>query len=46
MEPKDLDVVLHQHLNNWEAKYEVTSKYEDFAARLNDISVSESIEGR
>ena len=37
MEPKDLDVVLHQHLNNWEAKYEVTPKYEDFAARLNDI---------
>lgn len=45
MEPKDLDVVLHQYLNNWKAKYEVTSKYEDFAARLNDISVSESIEG-
>ena len=37
MEPKDLDVVLQQHLNNWEAKYGVTPKYEDFAARLNDI---------
>ena len=37
MEPKDLDVVLQQHLNNWEAQYGVTPKYEDFAARLNDI---------
>ena len=37
MEPKDLDVVLQQHLNNWEARYGVTPKYEDFAARLNDI---------
>ena len=37
MEPKDLDVVLQQHLNNWETKYGVTPKYEDFAARLNDI---------
>ena len=37
MEPKDLDVVLQQHLNNWESKYGVTPKYEDFAARLNDI---------
>ena len=37
MEPKDLDVVLHQHLNNWEAIYGVTPEYEDFSARLNDI---------
>ncbi len=37
MNPEDLDVVLQQHLNNWEAKYGVTPKYEDFAARLNDI---------
>lgn len=37
MEPKDLDVVLQQHLNNWESQYGVTQKYDDFAARLNDI---------
>lgn len=35
--PEDLDVVLDQNLNNWEAKYGVTRKYDDCSARLNDI---------
>jgi len=37
MIPEDLDVVLHQHLNNWEAQYGITQRYDDFAARVNDI---------
>ena len=37
MEPKDLDVVLHQHLNNWEAQYGISRKYDDFGARFNDV---------
>ena len=37
MIPEDLDVVLHQHLNNWEAQYGITRRYDDFAARINDI---------
>ena len=37
MIPEDLDVVLHQHLNNWEAQYGITQRYDDFAARINDI---------
>ena len=36
-EPKDLDVVLHQHLSNWEELYGITAKYDDYSARLNDI---------
>ncbi|MGN0468385.1 MAG: AAA family ATPase, partial [Acutalibacteraceae bacterium] len=37
MAPGDLDVVLDQQLNNWEARYGVTRKYDDCAARMNDI---------
>lgn len=37
IEPKDLDVVLQQHLNNWENQYGLSPKYDDFAARFNDI---------
>lgn len=37
MAPGDLDVVLDQHLNNWEARYGVTRKYDDCSARMNDI---------
>lgn len=37
MEPKELDVVLQQHLNNWEARYGITPKYEDLPARFNDV---------
>ena len=37
MIPEDLDVVLQQHLNNWEAQYGITQRYNDFAARINDI---------
>ncbi|MGM9740752.1 MAG: AAA family ATPase, partial [Candidatus Cryptobacteroides sp.] len=32
-----LDVVLDQHLNNWEDLYGVTRKYDDCSARMNDI---------
>ena len=35
--PEDLDVVLDQHLNNWEAKYGVVRKYDDCSARMNDV---------
>ena len=37
MSPEDLDVVLDQHLNNWEAQYGVVRKYDDCSARMNDI---------
>ena len=37
IEAKDLDVVLNQQLSNWEEKYGITAKYDDFSARLNDI---------
>ena len=37
MKPEDLDAVLDQSLNNWEAKFGVTRKYDDFSARMNDI---------
>ena len=37
MNPEDLDVVLNQHLNNWEAQYGVVRKYDDCSARMNDI---------
>ena len=37
MIPGDLDVVLDQHLNNWEARYGVNRKYDDCSARMNDI---------
>ena len=37
IESKDLDVVLHQHLNNWEIRYGIVAKYDDFAARFNDV---------
>ncbi len=37
MSPEDLDVVLDQHLNNWEAQYGVVRKYDDCSARINDI---------
>ena len=37
MSPDDLDVVLDQHLNNWEAQYGVVRKYDDCSARMNDI---------
>ena len=37
MIPEDLDVILQQHLNNWEAQYGITQRYDDFAARINDI---------
>ena len=35
--PEDLDVVLDQHLNNWEAQYGVIRKYDDCSARMNDV---------
>ena len=35
--PEDLDVVLDQHLNNWEAQYRVIRKYDDCSARMNDV---------
>ena len=37
IKPEDLDVVLDQHLNNWEAHYGVVRKYDDSSARMNDI---------
>ena len=37
IEPKDLDVILHQHLNNWEAQYGISQKYDDFGARFSDV---------
>lgn len=37
LNPEDLDVVLDQHLNNWEAQYGVVRKYDDCSARMNDI---------
>lgn len=37
IEPKDLDIVLDQHLSNWERRYGIVSKYDSFSARLNDI---------
>ena len=37
IKPEDLDVVLVQHLNNWEARYGVVRKYDDSSARMNDI---------
>ena len=37
IKPEDLDVVLDQHLNNWEARYGVVRKYDDSSARMNDI---------
>ena len=37
IKPEDLDVVLDQHLNNWEARYGVVRKYDDSPARMNDI---------
>ena len=35
--PEDLDVVLDQHLNNWESLYGVVRKYNDCSARMNDV---------
>ena len=35
--PEDLDVVLDQHLNNWEEQYGVVRKYDDCSARMNDV---------
>ena len=35
--PVDLDVVLDQHLNNWEAEYGIARKYDDCSARMNDV---------
>ena len=37
MNPEDLDVVLDQHLNNWEAQYGVVRRYDDCSARMNDV---------
>ena len=37
IKPEDLDVVLDQHLNNWETRYGVVRKYDDSSARMNDI---------
>ena len=37
LNPEDLDVVLDQHLNNWESKYGVVRKYDDCSARMNDV---------
>ena len=37
LEPKDLDVILHQHLNKWEAQYGISQKYDDFGARFSDV---------
>ena len=35
--PVDLDVVLDQQLNNWEAEYGIARKYDDCSARMNDV---------
>lgn len=37
LEQKDLDVILHQHLNNWEDQYGISQKYDDFGARFSDV---------
>ena len=37
IKPKDLDVILHQHLNNWETQYGISQKYDDFGARFSDV---------
>ena len=37
MNPEDLDIVLDQHLNNWEEQYGVVRKYDDCSARMNDV---------
>ena len=37
MNPEDLDIVLDQHLNNWETLYGVVRRYDDCSARMNDV---------
>lgn len=37
MYPEDLDVVLKQHLDNWESEFGLTSRFQDLSARFKDI---------
>ena len=37
MNPEDLNVLLTQHLDNWESEYSVTARYNDLEARFKDV---------
>ena len=37
LDPQDLNVVLTQHLDNWESEYSVTVRYSDLEARFKDV---------
>ena len=37
MYPEDLNVVLTQHLDNWESEYSITARYGDLEARFKDV---------
>ena len=37
MSPEDLNVLLTQHLDNWESEYSVTARYNDLEARFKDV---------
>ena len=37
MEPENLNVVLAQHLDNWESEYSITPRYSDLDARFKDV---------
>ena len=37
MYPEDLNVVLTQHLDNWESEYSISPRYKDLEARFKDV---------
>ena len=37
MEPEDLNILLTQHLDNWESEYGMTARYNNLEARFKDI---------
>ena len=37
MDPENLNVVLAQHLDNWESEYSITPRYSDLDARFKDV---------
>ena len=37
LDPEDLNVVLTQHLDNWESEYSITARYSDLEARFKDV---------